>query len=83
MLRGLRYNLRMLSQRLKTARAQRGMSQQSVALSLDPPKHRQSIGQYESGGDVPDLKTVEQLAAVLGVSPCWLAFGEGKCNTAK
>ena len=51
------------------------MSQQSVALSLDPPKHRQSIGQYESGGDVPDLKTVEQLAAVLDVSPCWLAWG--------
>lgn len=73
----------MLSERLKTARTQRGMSQQSVALSLDPPKHRQSIGQYEGGGDVPDLSTVEQLAAVLGVSPCWLAFGEGKCNTAK
>ena len=51
------------------------MSQQSVALSLNPPKHRQSIGQYESGGDVPDLRTVEQLAVVLNVTPCWLAFG--------
>ena len=73
----------MLSERLKTARTQRGMSQQSVALSLDPPKHRQSIGQYESGEDVPNLRTVEQLAAVLNVSPCWLAFGDGKCNTEK
>lgn len=72
---GLRYNLRMLSERLKTARARSGMSQQSVALSLDPPKHRQSIGQYEGGKDEPDLRTVEQLAAALGVSPCWLAFG--------
>ena len=72
---GLRYNQPMLSQRLKTARALRGMSQQSVALSLNPPKHRQSIGQYESGGDMPDLKTVEQLAQVLDVSPSWLAFG--------
>jgi len=71
----LRYNDFMLSERLKTARAQRGMSQQAVALSLDPPKHRQSIGQYESGGDVPDLRTVAQLAAVLEVSPCWLAWG--------
>ena len=53
------------------------MSQQSVALSLDPPKHRQSIGQYEGGKEEPDLRTVEQRAAVLGVSPCWLAFGEG------
>ena len=51
------------------------MSQQSVALSLDPPKHRQSISQYESGHDEPSLATVEQLAAVLNVSPCWLAFG--------
>ena len=72
---GLRYNPPMLSQRLKTARAQSGMSQQSVALSLDPPKHRQSIGQYENGGDVPDLRTVEQIAKVLDVEPCWLAFG--------
>ena len=73
---GLRYNHPMLSQRLKTARALRGMSQQSVALSLNPPKHRQSIGQYESGHDEPSLGTVEQLAAVLNVTPCWLAFGD-------
>jgi len=25
---------------------------------------------------VPDLRTVEQLAAVLNVEPCWLAFGD-------
>jgi transcriptional regulator with XRE-family HTH domain len=46
-----------------------------VALSLVPPKQRSSIGRYESGHDEPSLDTVEQLAKVLNVSPCWLAFG--------
>ena len=30
---------------------------------------------YEGGQDEPSRSTIEQLAAALGVSPCWLAFG--------
>ena len=65
-----------LSERLRQARESIGISQAAVALSLVPPKQRSSIGRYESGHDEPSLGTVEQLAAVLNVSPCWLAFGD-------
>lgn len=65
-----------LSERLRQARESIGISQAAVALSLVPPKRRSSIGRYESGHDEPSLATIAQLAAVLGVSPCWLAFGD-------
>ena len=65
-----------LSERLRQARESIGISQTAVALSLVPPKQRSSIGRYESGHDEPSLGTVEQLAKVLNVSPCWLAFGD-------
>ena len=32
-------------------------------------------------GATPNVLTIEQLAAVLNVSPCWLAFGEGAHGT--
>jgi len=64
-----------IANRLRQARESIGISQAAVALSLVPPKQRSSIGRYESGHDEPSLGTVEQLAAVLNVTPCWLAFG--------
>ena len=64
-----------LSERLRQARESIGISQAAVALSLVPPKQRSSITRYESGHDEPSIGTVEQLAKVLEVSPCWLAFG--------
>ena len=65
-----------LSERLRQARESIGISQAAVALSLVPPKQRSSITRYESGHDEPSIGTVEQLAKVLEVSPCWLAFGD-------
>ena len=65
----------MLGSRLRQARESIGISQAAVALSLVPPKQRSSFGRYESGLDEPSLGTVEQLAKVLNVSPCWLAWG--------
>ena len=47
-------------------------------MSLDPVKYRSSITRYEGGQDEPSLATIEQLAAALGVTPCWLAFGCGE-----
>ena len=65
----------LVGKRIREARESVGISQAAVALSLVPPKQRSSIGRYESGHDEPSLATVEQLAQVLDVSPCWLAFG--------
>ena len=66
----------LIGKRIREARESIGISQAAVALSLVPPKQRSSIGRYESGHDEPSLGTVEQLAEVLHVSPCWLAFGD-------
>ena len=66
----------LIGKRIREARESIGISQAAVALSLVPPKQRSSIGRYESGHDEPSLATVEQLAKVLNVSPCWLAFGD-------
>jgi len=64
-----------LAGRLRQARESIGISQAAVALSLVPPKQRSSITRYESGHDEPSLETVRQLATVLNVEPCWLAWG--------
>ena len=61
--------------RLRAARIAAGVSQAAVGMSLDPVKYRSSITRYEGGQDEPSLATIEQLAAALGVTPCWLAFG--------
>lgn len=66
----------LVGKRIREARESVGISQAAVALSLVPPKQRSSIGRYESGHDEPSLATVAQLAKVLGVEPCWLAFGD-------
>lgn len=34
-----------------------------------------AVGAWEAGQKEPNLERIEQLAGVLGVSPCWLAFG--------
>lgn len=70
-----RVGVGLVGSRIRQARESIGISQAAVALSLVPPKQRSSVGRYESGHDEPSLDTVEQLAAVLNVSPCWLAFG--------
>ena len=51
------------------------MSQHAVGSGLNPPQRRHEISRYERNGATPNVLTIEQLAAVLGVEPCWLAFG--------
>lgn len=36
---------------------------------------RARVGHWFSGAHAPDLDTLSRLADVLGVSPCWLAWG--------
>jgi len=52
------------------------MSQASVGAALDPAKPLQAVSRYERGGAVPNIRTIAQLASVLNVEPCWLAWGE-------
>lgn len=62
-------------QRLKQAREAKGMSQGALALAADLGG-RQDINQLETRGDPLLLGKIEALAAALGVSPAWLAFGD-------
>ena len=65
-----------IAKRLREARQAAGMSQHAVGSGLNPPQRRNEISRYERNGATPNVLTIEQLAAVLGVSPCWLAFGD-------
>jgi len=51
------------------------MTQGAVGAKLDPQHTRQNVCKWEHGQIEPSLATVEQLAKMLDVSPCWLAFG--------
>lgn len=65
-----------IAKRLREARQAAGMSQHDVGAGLNPPQRRHEISRYERNGATPNVLTIEQLAAVLNVSPCWLAFGD-------
>ena len=65
----------MLSNRLKAARQSARMTQQQVGDRLRPQHTRKNVCKWEHGQTEPSLSTIEQLAASLGVTPCWLAFG--------
>ena len=64
-----------ISKRLKSARQAARMTQQQVGDRLRPQHTRKNVCKWEHGQTEPSLSTIEQLAAALGVSPCWLAFG--------
>ena len=61
--------------RIKSARQVARMTQQQVGDKLRPQHTRKNVCKWEHGQTEPSLSTIEQLAAALGVSPCWLAFG--------
>lgn len=46
-----------------------------ASLSTAIGMHRAAASGLEAGGRVPRVDTVEKLAKVLGVSPCYLAYG--------
>lgn len=47
----------------------------ALGSRLDPARSRKLIHEWEKGRCEPSIATIEQLAAALGVTPCWLAFG--------
>ena len=65
----------MLSNRLKAARQAAPLTMAALGSKLDPARSRNLIHEWEKGRCEPSLATIKQLAAALGVSPCWLAFG--------
>jgi transcriptional regulator with XRE-family HTH domain len=60
---------------LRLARAREAADMSCSALSLAVDMHRGAASGLEGGGRVPRVDTVEKLAAVLHVSPCFLAYG--------
>ena len=65
----------MLSSRIRAARQAAPLTMAALGSKLDPARSRKLIHEWEKGRCEPSLSTIEQLAAALGVSPCWLAFG--------
>lgn len=60
--------------RLKESREHAGLS--LSALGLNSGISGQNVANIEARGVMPGVDTAERLAKALGVSPCWLAFGE-------
>lgn len=62
------------SLRLKAARLRAGLTQMELGVRAQIDEYSASarINQYERGKHVPDLKTAERLAAVLGVPTPYL-----------
>ena len=63
-----------LAQRVREARAIRGFSIREVERRAGTAEG--SVRAIE-GRTMPSLDTLEQIAKALGVSPAWLAYGEG------
>ena len=70
----------MLSNRLKAARQAAPLTMAALGSKLDPARSRKLIHEWEKGRCEPSLATIKQLAAALGVTPCWLAFGCGETH---
>ena len=64
-----------LPDRLRAARQSQRLTLAKLGAALDPPRGRTTVCEWAQGRCEPSLATVEQLAKVLDVSPCWLAFG--------
>jgi transcriptional regulator with XRE-family HTH domain len=64
-----------LAERLRVIRAAHGLSR--TVLAEASVVLAGSIQRIEEGRGAANVETVERLAIALGVSPAWLAFGEG------
>ncbi len=64
-----------LAERLQSLRAAQGLS--AKALAVKAGLFERTIMHIEKLGGMPSLDTLEQISVALGVSPAWLAFGEG------
>ena len=66
-----------LAQRLREARIAKNYTYGELARLAGIPS-RQTVYNIEAGRQVASIEQVAKLAAALGVSPAWLAFGEGE-----
>ncbi|MBL9006002.1 MAG: helix-turn-helix transcriptional regulator [Myxococcales bacterium] len=64
-----------LSRRFRLARERRGLTLRALAAASGC--QYSTIVAIESAGRMPQITTIEILARSLGVSPGWLAYGEG------
>lgn len=60
--------------RLRAVMKSKKMTQ--MALAVQVPISQSSISAWLSGKSVPQPRTVRDLAGALGVSPCWLIYGQ-------
>ena len=65
----------LIGDRIRAARQAAPLTMAALGSKLDPARSRKMINEWEKGRCEPSLSTIEQLAAALGVTPCWLAFG--------
>ena len=74
------WNQRVFGDRLKLIMHYRGrMSQKALAKKLNVAPSTISAWRLNPK-NFPDLSKIEELAKVLKVAPCWLAFGCGACR---
>ena len=66
-----------LAQRLREARIAKNYTYGELARLAGIPS-RQTVYNIEAGRQVASIEQVAKLATALGVSPAWLAFGEGE-----
>lgn len=63
-----------ISKRLLKLRRTHDLGQREIARSGLVPQV--TLGQVERGVSVGRIDTIEKIAASIGVSPCWLAYGD-------
>jgi transcriptional regulator with XRE-family HTH domain len=74
--------MRTIAARLEWARKRTGLSQRGLAKLADLSERH--VGLIEDGTrDNPELKTLQALAKVLGLTVGWLSSGEGEQPTAE
>ena len=64
-----------VASRLRETRTARGLTMRALARAAGLTDT--AVRSTETGTSMPSIATVEALAVALGVSPAWLAFGEG------
>ena len=61
------------AERLKIIRGK--LTQAEFATALDI--HKNTLGRYERGENLPDSELCAKICSIFGVSPAWLLLGEG------
>ena len=88
MARGFKKRFRKAYRRLEDAMEESGNGRLTRARigrmiedRLGKGRSANAVSEWWTAKSIPDTITIAALADVLGVSPCWLAFGEGEMGT--